>query len=169
MPCTILGIGDGHEVVVLRQTLKVGPCQQRDILVVDDGIAQMLLHFRLVEEVVVGPAEGARLADRAHVANHAVIGSDMKMTIGFTQIGQDLIDHVCRLEEPQHFMVDMNRAGQRMQRLLPLQHEYGEAVTGEEIGHEPPDRPAADYDYVILHVLTPPRVPKGPCADDRRA
>ena len=52
----------------------------------------MVFQFGLVEEIVVGPAIGAGAADRAHVADDAMIGADMQMPLCIAHVRGDAVD-----------------------------------------------------------------------------
>ncbi len=113
--------------------------------------AQADFQFRLIEEIVVGPAETPRHADTAHIADDITIGAEMHMALGFARQRQDGVDQAHLLEQAHHFVVEMDGARQGKGAGELFQHQDLVAGLAQEVGDDRADRAATDDDDVVAH------------------
>ncbi len=111
----------------------------------------MVLELRLVEEIVVGPAEGLWPPRRSHVADDAVIGADVQMAFRLAHVGRYAGDDAGGLQQAHRFVIKVDRARQRMRLELLLDHQHAQALAPEQVGGDRADRTTTDDDDVKRH------------------
>jgi hypothetical protein len=66
----------------------------------------------------------------------------VEVTISSSHEGRNLVDHPCRLKQSHHFVVDVDRARQRVELALTLDNERAQARSAEKICRERTNGPA---------------------------
>jgi hypothetical protein len=89
----ILRIGDVDGAILLAEAGEFRAQLQLDMAHACKALAQMGFQLGLIEEVIVGPAEGPGHAHRAHIADHLSRSADMQMPVGIGHIAQHPVDH----------------------------------------------------------------------------
>jgi hypothetical protein len=137
---------------VLHERLDLDAVAQLDSRQRRESLTQEGFELRLIEEIVIGPTEGTRLPHRAHVANHAVVGTDVQVAIRITHAREHAVDDAGRAEEAHHLVVEVHGARQRVRRLFTLEHHRTQPGSSQQTGCQRAHWSAADDGYVEAHV-----------------
>ena len=129
---------------------KLVPEPQCDVRITDQRAAQVRFELRLVEEIVVGPAEWTRPARRAEIANDLAAmrrhagGRRSRACRGITQV-----DDAGGLKQPHHLVIDMHRARLRVRFELALDDHGAQTRLAAQVGGQRANGAAADDGDVV--------------------
>ena len=146
---------------VARRRLGPAPDRQRDVIVVlHDALARPPaaqlerrlrarraiegpLERRLVEEVVAAPARGMR-GRRVDLDGRLAIGPDPGDLVDLAEVLAELVGDAESLEDPHGLAVEPERARQRVELRVALDHADTMALAREQCAQRLPDRAVAD-------------------------
>ena len=73
---------------------------------------------------IIVPAKRFGLSDGAHIADDALIRANMQVAVSGERIGCDPVDYARGLEQPHHFVIEMDRARQGIVFLRLFEHDH---------------------------------------------